>query len=170
MSIRLLTTLRSSFWVRTTVGLRMLRMRSCSSFDAGLGSRSRISPVGWSRFGNVALRHVTDTFIAGIERESRRGLLAAWRYLAYLDEERRFLLHEIKPDWRKTGYMVPSDRQVNGLNLPGPGGYGDPITRAPEVLRFLGIDPFEDDAWVGMIGVDISQIPIIGPVPKKRQR
>ena len=66
--------------------------------------------------------------------------------------------------------MVPSDRQVNGLNLPGPGGYGDPITRALEVLRFLGIDPFEDDAWVGMIGVDISQIPIIGPVPKKRQR
>ena len=87
-------------------------------------------------------------------------------------DKRGFLRRELKPDWYENGYMVPCDRQVNGLNRPVPGEHGDPISRAPDVLRCLGIDPFQVDAWVDMIGVDISRIPIIGEVGdgKKRRR
>ena len=110
------------------------------------------------------------TFIDDIKTDARNNLIATWRYLAYLDHEKRYLLHELKPDWYENGYMVPCDRQVNGLNRPVPGEHGDPISRAPDVLRCLGIDPFQVDAWVDMIGVDIQQIPIIGSVENGKKR
>ena len=88
------------------------------------------------------------TFIDDIETDARNGLIAAWRYLAYLDDEKRFLLHAIKPDWRKSKLFIPLDSQVGCLNPSGP--RGDPLSRAPEVLSFLGMDPYADDAWVGV--------------------
>ena len=102
----------------------------------------------------------THDAISRLQRDAEAGVIAAWRYLAYLDLEKRFLLHTLKPDWHEKGYMVPCDLQVDGLNPIG--GDGLPIERAPKVLEFLGIDPFKHDVWVDMIGVDISTIPIIG--------
>ncbi len=37
-----------------------------------------------------------------------------------------------------------------------------PIERAEKVLGFLGVDPYQYGAWVDFIGVDLSQIPMIG--------
>lgn len=108
------------------------------------------------------------SIIDDINADGRKGLIASWRYLAYLDEERRYLLHELTPGWEKIGFMVPCDLQVSGLNPIFPDEKGDPISRAPEVLRFLGIDPYREDEWAECIGVDISRIPILRPNEKKR--
>lgn len=65
--------------------------------------------------------------------------------------------------------MIPCDLQVSELNLIFPDEKGDPISRAPDVLRFLGIHPYREDEWVGTIGMDISQIPKLRPNEKKRR-
>jgi len=71
---------------------------------------------------------------------------------------------ELLPD-RKKGdlVMVPCDRLVDdllGLFTT------SPLDRADKMLRALGVDtPAAYDAWVDMIGVDLSTIPIINPRP-----
>jgi glycine/D-amino acid oxidase-like deaminating enzyme len=102
------------------------------------------------------------------ETEARNSLIAAWRYLAYLDTEKRHLVHALMPDYDGREFMVPCDIKVNDLNSPARGEDGDPISRAPEVLSFLGMDPYAKARWAGLICIDVSQIPIIGEVGKKR--
>lgn len=94
------------------------------------------------------------------------GVIAAHRYLAFLDQERYCLIQEIDPNF-KTGdrFFVPCDRHVNCLFHN-----GSPIDRAETVLRAVGVDPHAHDAWVDHIGVDFSQIPIIGTVGEKRKK
>ncbi len=94
----------------------------------------------------------------------RRKTIAAYRYLAYLDREYRSLVQELKPEHRP-GDMVfqPCDEQVDDLVAN-----GSAIERAATVLQAIGIDPFAHDAWVDRIGVDMSSIPIIGTVGRKR--
>ena len=91
----------------------------------------------------------------------RKGMVAAYRYLAFLQMEQRYLIHELFPDhkpWDQVSF--PCDRQVNQLYDGG----ASPLDRAASVLKHLGIDPFEHAAWVDYIGVDLSQVPIIGTV------
>ncbi len=91
----------------------------------------------------------------------RKGTVAAYRYLAFLEMERRHLLYELYPDLESDkSYGFPADRQVNRLYEDG----ASPLDRAASVLKHLGVDPFEHDAWVDYIGVDLSQVPIIGTV------
>ncbi len=94
----------------------------------------------------------------------RRETIAAYRYLAYLDREYRSLVRELKPEHRP-GDMVfhPCDDQVDDLVA-----HGSAIERAATVLQALGIDPFSHAGWADHIGVDMSSIPIIGTVGKKR--
>ena len=88
----------------------------------------------------------------------QQTVIAAHRYLAFIDLERRFLVHELYPDRdRGDGYFVPCDTAVNVLADD-----ASPIERAAKVLGFLGIDPYQYDVSVDFIGVDLSQIPIIG--------
>lgn len=67
----------------------------------------------------------------------------------------------------KTGFMVPCDWQVHGLNPIFPDEKGDPLSCAPELLRFLGIDPYREDEWIGTIGMDINQMPVLRPNRKR---
>ena len=100
--------------------------------------------------------------IDSLRLENEAKIIAAWRYLAYLDSEYRFLRHELQAG-PKDGYtFVPCDRHVNLLN-PGDGTTG-PLDRAEGVLRHLGIDPYAHAPWVDYLGIDLSQIPIIGSV------
>ena len=95
-----------------------------------------------------------DALIAGAHRDR----IAAFRYLAWLDMERRFLIHELFPD-RKRGDVVwfPCDNQVNNLVYDTP-----PLERAVTVLEALDIDPYADDAWVDFLDINPRDIPIIG--------
>ena len=80
---------------------------------------------------------------AGIEP----AIIAAYRYLAFIDRERTGLIRELWPD-RRTGdyFFVPEDRQVNLL-----GHDASPIQRAVPVLTALGIDPHASDFWTGYV-------------------
>ena len=90
--------------------------------------------------------------------DAQQSIIAAHRYLSFLDRERRYLVHELYPDREEDdAFLVPVDRGVNHLVRA-----ASPIDRAAKVLGFLGIDPYHYDAWVDFIGVDLSQIPIIG--------
>ena len=93
----------------------------------------------------------------------RRETIAAYRYLAYLDRERRALVHELRPEHRP-GDMVfqPCDEQVDDLVAN-----GSAIERAATVLQAIGIDPYAHAGWADHIGVDFSSIPISGTVGGK---
>ncbi len=82
--------------------------------------------------------------VAALVADADKGIIAAYRYLAFLDQEKRFLVHELYPD-RATddGYFVPCDNQVNALMDT------SPLERAALVLEALDIDPYtEDDGWI----------------------
>lgn len=42
------------------------------------------------------------SIIDDINDDARKALIASWRHLAYLDEERRYLLHELTPNCEKS--------------------------------------------------------------------
>jgi len=96
--------------------------------------------------------------VTGLAIDAQQTVIAAHRYLAFLDRERSFLVHEMYPERdRDDAFFVPIDTEVNLLI-----GAASPIERAAKVLGFLGVDPYQYDAWVDFIGVDLTQIPIIG--------
>ena len=90
----------------------------------------------------------TSATVASLAAGTGPAIIAAHRYLAFLDLERRWLIHELFPD-RKPGEMffVPCDDQVNRLCCD-----SSPLDRAVPVLAALGIDPHVDDYWVDTIG------------------
>ena len=94
----------------------------------------------------------------------RRDTIAAYRYLAFLDREHRALVQELRPE-HQPGNMVfhPCDAQVDDLVAN-----GSAIERAATVLQAIGIDPYAHAGWADHIGVDMSSIPIIGTVGRKR--
>ena len=101
---------------------------------------------------------MTQDPVTALAIDAQQSIIAAHRYLAFLDRERRYLVHELYPDREEDdAFLVPVDRGVNHLVRA-----ASPIDRAAKVLGFLGIDPYRYDAWVDFIGVDLSQIPIIG--------
>ncbi len=73
-------------------------------------------------------------------------------------------MRELRPEHRP-GDMVfqPCDNQVDDLVAN-----GSAIERAATVLQALGIDPYAPAGWADHIGVDMSSIPIIGTVGRKR--
>ena len=70
--------------------------------------------------------------------------MAAYRYLVFLEMEKRHLVHELFP--RQEGgapRWFPCDPQVNALHNKGK----SPLDRAVPVLERLGIDPHADAHW-----------------------
>ncbi len=89
--------------------------------------------------------------------ELQAGTIAAYRYLAFLDAERRMLLSEVLPGWQPGQvFFVPADMQVHALMEQEP-----VLDRCEKVLRALDIDPHRHEAWVNFIGVDPSQVPVL---------
>lgn len=87
--------------------------------------------------------------------ELRRRLVAACRYLAFLEGERLALLKELAPDFEPgTGRaFIPLDPDVDALhhgNRAGP--ETGPVDRAPDVLRAAGLDPYAEAPWIEFIG------------------
>ena len=81
--------------------------------------------------------------VAALVADADKGIIAAYRYLAFLDQERRHLLQELYPDGAVgDGYFVPLDEQVAALAR------SSPLDRAAPVLAALDIDPHVHDAWV----------------------
>ena len=82
--------------------------------------------------------------VAALVADADKGIIAAYRYLAFLDQERRHLLQELYPDGAVgDGYFVPLDEQVAALAR------SSPLDRAAPVLAALDIDPHADDGgWV----------------------
>ena len=95
-----------------------------------------------------------DALIAGAHRDR----IAAFRYLAWLDMERRFLIWELFPD-RERGDVAwfPCDSQVDKLVLG-----VSPLERAVPVLEAFGIDPYADDAWTDILDINLCDIPFAG--------
>ena len=90
-----------------------------------------------------------------IDFQTEAGVIAAYRYLAFLEMELRWLKSEIFPEAEKGApYAVPCDSQVDRLVLGAP-----PTARAETVLRALGIDPHAEDCWTGTIWA----APLAGP-------
>ena len=89
----------------------------------------------------------TDETVRDLVAGIQPGIIAAYRYLAFIDRERRGLLYELWPD-RQTGdyFFVPEDRQVSQLAHD-----ASPIQRAVPVLTVLGIDPYASDFWTGYV-------------------
>lgn len=100
-----------------------------------------------------------DSLVAGIGP----AIIAAHRYLAFLDLERRWLVHELFPD-RKPDEMffVPCDEQINHLCCD-----RSPLDRAVSVLAALGIDPHADDTWCEMLGEIALTIRPPQPPPRR---
>ena len=92
--------------------------------------------------------------------ELRKGVIAAHRYLAFLETERLALLHELYPGIKRGDpYNVPFDHPVMELFAT-----AGPLDRASTMLRAASIaDPYEHDAWVKTTGVKISDIPPLRP-------
>ena len=82
------------------------------------------------------------------------GIIAAYRYLAFIDRERTGLIRELWPG-RQTGdyYFVPADRQVSQLAHD-----ASPIQRAVPVLTALGIDPHASDFWTDYMPATLVRI------------
>lgn len=96
-----------------------------------------------------------------IPQPDPRQIVAAYRYLVFLDQERRALVYELLPDHKLDDpVFFPVDSLVGTLTDT------SPIERAVSVLEGLGLDPYADDAWVEHIGVDMSSIPIINEYGK----
>ena len=94
----------------------------------------------------------------------KTAAIAAWRYYAFLEVEKRFLRHELLPDWKPGDRVfVPCDLQVDQLVCS-----TSPLERAEKVLRFLDIDPHEYDAWVDSMGIDPESLPILGAIGRPR--
>lgn len=89
----------------------------------------------------------TNETVRALAASIQPGIIAAYRYLAFIDRERSGLLYELWPD-RKTGdyYFMPEDEQVSQLAHD-----ASPIQRAVPVLTALGIDPHASDFWTGYI-------------------
>lgn len=90
----------------------------------------------------------TSATVASLVSGTGPAIIAAHRYLAFLDLERRWLIHELFPD-RKPDEMffVPCDDQVNHLCCD-----SSPLDRSVTVLSALGIDPHTEDYWTNTIG------------------
>ena len=90
----------------------------------------------------------TSATVASLAAGTVPAIIAAHRYLAFLDLERRWLIHELFPD-RKPDEMVfvPCDEQIDRLCCG-----SSPLDRAVQVLAALGIDPHADDCWVSTVG------------------
>jgi hypothetical protein len=86
---------------------------------------------------------VTDDLL----EQAQLGRVAAFRYLAFIDQERRMLLEELYPGIGKGDeYFVPVDPQVTCLLRL------SPLARAETVLRAGGIDPYvADDFWAAAL-------------------
>ena len=95
-----------------------------------------------------------EALIAGAHRDR----IAAFRYLAWLDMERRALVSELHPE-HKPGDVVffPSDTQVDSLVLG-----ASPLERAVPVLEAIGIDPYTDDCWTDTLDINPRDIPFAG--------
>ena len=90
----------------------------------------------------------TSATVASLVAGTGPAIIAAYRYLAFLDLERRWLIHELFPDRKPDDLVyVPCDDQVNQLC-----DNRSPLDRAVAVLAALGIDPHADDAWVDTVG------------------
>ena len=79
----------------------------------------------------------------------KAAAIAAWRYYAFLEVEKRFLRHELLPGWKPVDQMVCAT---------------SPLERAEKVLRFLDINPHEYDAWVDSMGIDAESLPTLGSI------
>ena len=90
----------------------------------------------------------TSATVASLTAGTGPAIIAAHRYLAFLDLERRYLIHELFPD-RKSDEMfyVPCDDQINAFCCDIP-----PLGRAVTVLAALGGDPHAEDCWTNMLG------------------
>ena len=104
----------------------------------------------------------TSATVAGLAAGTKSATIPAYRFLAFLDLERRWLVHELFPG-RKPGEMffVACDAQVDAVCCG-----QSPLDRAERVLRALEIDPHADDAWVDSLGT----MPLTMAPPKKPQR
>ncbi len=102
--------------------------------------------------------------VAALVADADKGIIAAYRYLAFLDQERRLLLDELSPDLATDGgYFVPLDEQVTALAGT------SPLDRAAPVLDALDIDPYEDDGgWVEC--VRHGRLAAIGRLASKTKR
>lgn len=76
-----------------------------------------------------------------------RDRIAAYRYLAFLECERRALALELHPDLQPGDtFPIPLDDQVYGLVSK-----GSPLGRAASVLKAIGITPHAEGCWTGCI-------------------
>ncbi len=102
----------------------------------------------------IGLSHKVDDLVAGAYRDR----IAAFRYLAWLDTERRFLIWELFPDRKRDDVVwFPCDSQVDKLVLGAP-----LLERAVPVLEAFGIYPYADDAWTDILDINLCDIPFAG--------
>ena len=105
----------------------------------------------------------TSAIVVSLAANVRPSTIAAYRYLAFLDLERRELARELFPDRKPDeGIFVPCDRLVNLLCWD-----GSPLDRAVPVLAALGIDPHADDAWCELLGKMVLTIPPAKTPPRR---
>ncbi len=102
--------------------------------------------------------------VAALVADADKGIIAAHRYLAFLEQERLLLLQELYPDGAVDGrYFVPLDDRVTALAS------SSPLDRAASVLDALDIDPHaDDDGWVEC--VRHGGLAAIGRLASKTQR
>ena len=100
---------------------------------------------------------MTEKTVDALKEAVHKDRIAAHRYLAFLDSERRYLLHELQPD-RKPGDMVwfPCDRFINLLM------HTSPLERAQKVLEVVGLPPHANETWVECLDINLGDLPIIG--------
>ena len=90
----------------------------------------------------------TSATVAGLVAGTGPAIIAAYRYLAFLDLERRWLVHELFPDRKPDDtILVPCDDQIDPLCCG-----SSPLDRAVTVLTALGVDPHTEDCWTDTIG------------------
>ena len=93
-----------------------------------------------------------DALKAAVERDR----IAAYRYLAFLDQERRALIEELQPGSQPGDFVLfPVDDLVGGLATT------SPLARAVKVLEAVGLPPHAHDAWVDYLDIDLGSLPLM---------
>ena len=102
---------------------------------------------------------MTDQTIDALKEGVHKDRIAALRYLAFLDQERRTLIRELNPEL-KPGDMVwfPDDRHVNLLL------HRSPLERAVTVLEAVGLPPYQEEIWTDLMDIRPGDFPVIGVV------
>ena len=103
---------------------------------------------------------MTEKAIDALKATVQRDQIATYRYMAFLEVERRALVHELHPE-HQPGDLVffPVDSQVSNLVYDIP-----PMGSAVTVLEALGMDPYAEDRWIGTIGINPKDVPFGGVV------